>query len=196
MASQGVAFVAYGDKADREAGYAVQSLRRHHDWPVCEFRGHLPGEPDTDKGRSRWAKTHLLDWTPFDRTLYLDADTRVQGDISAGFDMLAAGWDMVLAPSDNQGEDWLWHVSEEERLFTRHALAGEPVQLQAGVFFVQRNDRTRALWRHWAEEWRWFADEDQGALLRALAACPVRLWLLGRPWNGGGLIQHFHGRVR
>lgn len=196
--SRGVVYIAYGAKAEREMDYAVESLRRHHDWPVCQWRGHLPGEPSTDKGRSRHAKTHMLDWTPFDDTLYLDADTRVQGDVAAGFAVLEAGWDVAMAPSANQGDDWLWHVSEDERALTRRVLGYEALQLQAGVLFVRRNARTRALWAAWADEWARFADEDQGAFLRALDRVPVRLWLLGYPWNsnGGQLVNHFHGRVR
>lgn len=197
--------IAYGERAEREAGYCLDSLRRHHDWPVVVWRGALPGAPAGDKARSRHAKTHLLDWTPWERTLYLDADTRVQGDLSAGFAVLEAGWDLAICPSANQtgpagsqGEEWLWHVGEAERATTRNELAGEPVQLQAGVFFVVRNERTRALWQAWAEEWARFGDEDQGALLRALNRCPVRVWLLGHPWNsnGGQLVNHQHGRVR
>jgi hypothetical protein len=198
MGGQGVAMIAYGEKAEREAGYCLESLRLRHGWPVCLWRGALPGAPNTDKGRSRHAKTHMLDWTPWDRTLYLDADTRVQGDLSAGFFILDAGWDLAICPSANQGDDWLWHVGEAERVATRCELGGEPLQLQAGAFFVARNERTRELWRAWAEEWAIFQDEDQGAFLRALARHPVRIWLLGYPWNspGGQLVNHQHGRVR
>ena len=152
----------------------------------------------SDKQRSRLAKVRLFSWTPYKDTLYLDADTRVQGDISAGFDILDDGWDMAMTPSANQPGDgfWLWHVGDEEREETRRYYDTEPIQLQGGMFFVRRNDWTRTLCDAWTDEWRRWGDEDQGALLRAMKACPVRLWMLGRDWNGGELVNHLFGRTR
>lgn len=198
MDTRGVIYIAYGEKAEREAEQSIATLRRFHDWPLVLMRQPFPElrQDATDKQKSRWAKVTMLDWTPFDDTLYLDADTRIYGDLSAGFEALAAGWDLALAPSDNQGQDWLWHVAGREREQTRADWGFEPLQLQAGVMFVRRNERTRALWERWAYEWRWYAGEDQGALLRALREAPVRIWLLGRPWNGGALVGHLFGRTR
>jgi len=175
---------------------SLATLRRRHDWPVLQMRQNLPGmDGMNDKQRSRWAKTTMLDWTPWLDTLYLDADTRVWGDLSAGFQVLDDGWDLALTISDNQAEDWLWHIDAGERAQTREE-CGQMLQLQAGAFFVRRNRRTVGLWQQWATEWLRWGDEDQGAFLRALQASPVRLWLLGRPWNGGALVNHLYGRCR
>lgn len=150
----------------------------------------------TDSQRSRWAKLSVLEWTTWERVLYLDADTRVRADVSAGWAALGAGWDLALAFSENQDADtWLWHVGEAERAATR-AEVGEALQLQAGMMFVARNEQTRVLFATWREEWLRWAGEDQGALVRALQRCPVRVWLLGRPWNGGAVISHRWGGCR
>jgi len=45
-------------------------------------------------------------------------------------------------------------------------------------------------------EWLRFRDQDQAALLRALAIAPVRAWLVGHPWNGGALVDHRFGACR
>lgn len=196
MDSRGVAYIAYGEKARVEMERSRDTLRQHHDWPVV-VAPELPStERLTDKQKSRWAKVRLFDWVPFRDTLYLDADTRVQGDLSAGFDVLDDGWDMAMVPSVNQDVDWLWHVGEAEREETRRYYDTQPLQLQGGVFFVRRNYLTETLFAEWASEWRCWEDEDQAALLRALKACPVRMWMLGRAWNGGELVQHLFGRTR
>ena len=192
---QGVAYVAFGAQAEQEQEQAVASLQRVHSWPVEVVRNAPLGL--TDMQASRWAKTHLLDLVPFEQILYLDADTRVQGDLSAGFQVLDDGWDIALAFSENQGQDWLWHVGDEERNATRAAWGGmEPLQLQAGMMFVARNERTYELFAEWQRQWAQWKDQDQGALLRALRIKPVRVWLFGRPWNGGALVRHLFGRTR
>jgi len=70
------------------------------------------------------------------------------------------------------------------------------VQLQGGVLFWRRNEATTRLFERWRAEWARYRQQDQGALLRALYTEPVRVWLLGRPWNGGNLIEHLCGRAK
>ncbi|HUW11211.1 MAG TPA: hypothetical protein VM537_15885 [Anaerolineae bacterium] len=190
--------MAFGAKAGREMAASLATLRRFHSWGVVQIGEHDAPTGLTDAQKSRWAKTHLLDLTPFGQTLYIDADTRVHGDISAGFRVLDDGWDVAMAPSENQGQEWLWHVSEGERNATRAEWGMEPLQLQAGLMFVARNRRTYELFAEWQRQWARWRDQDQGALLRALRMKPVRLWLLGRPWNGraGALVEHLFGRTR
>ena len=188
--------MAYGDVAQAQARDAVATVREHSTLPITAWDKPWTGEGLNNAQGARRAKVSLLDWTPYRDTLYLDADTRVRGDVSAGFAMLDDGWDLVMAPSDHQGPEWLWHVSEKERAETEQRYLFRPVQLQAGVFFVRDTARTRALFGAWRAEWTAHQGEDQAALLRALLRCPVRLWLLGRPWNGGALIGHLFGRCR
>jgi len=200
---RGVVYVAYGAPARREAGYSIESLRRYHDWPVTVIgervaeAAHIP-EPRQDHG-GRWAKVRLDTLSPYDETLYLDADTRVHAPIELGFDLLADGWDMVLTASECQGSDWLGHVEAEERDATRAELRTDLLQLQAGVFWFAKNARTAALFAVWREEWQRWGANDQGALLRAINKAPIKLWLLGRHWNTGRrdpIIEHRFGMAR
>lgn len=188
--------IALGERARDAARRATAVLARAcPGLPVHVVTGAPDGLPDAQGARA--LKTALLDWTPFWRTAYLDADTTVHADLSAGFAVLRDGWDLALCPSANQGDDLLWHVGDADRAATLAALGTrEPLQLQAGVFFVARNTRTRALFAAWREEWAWFRDQDQGALLRALARVPVKIWLLGRPYNGGPVVSHHFGVLR
>ena len=193
MATRGIAYIAFGDRARAEMLESVTTLRRHHKWPLTMAPAN---KARTNMQKSRLAKVTLLDWSPYENTLYLDADTRIRGYLDAGFRILDDGWDMAMVPSANQGKDWLWHVGEEERQETYSYYKFQPVQLQAGMMFVRRNDVTEAFFRRWAYEWKWYADQDQGALLRALRESPVKIFLLGRPWNGGALVNHLFGRTR
>ena len=195
MPSNGVAYVVYGEKTQREAETSLKRLRANMpDVKTIVIHDRVDGL--TDAQASRFAKVNLDKLTPFDHTLYLDADTRPQADLSSGFEMLADGWELVIAPSNNQGQDCLWHVGKEEREITLKELGRMPLQLQAGIFFFQKTPNIRRLFELWREEWKRYYDQDQAAFLRALARQPVKIWLLGRPWNGGALVQHLYGRCR
>lgn len=153
---------------------------------------------DFDKvRRSRWAKVNLDRWSPFCSTLYLDADTRIYTDVSAGFEILDAGWDMAISYSIQQGDASLRHIGEADRQATLRALCcAEVLQLQAGVMFFDKSVIVKRFFSAWRQEWSRFEGQDQGALLRALERVPLRVWLLGREWNGGTIIGHRFGMAR
>jgi len=196
----GIVTVAFGPNARTEAAAMIASLRQHHDWPVLALSdGEVNGADvirrfDEPGWGARWAKLYQDQCVPWDRWLYLDADTRVHGDLSAGFAILDDGWDVCITASEHQGENWLWQASVEER-----AATGSPLDLslQGGVFYARRCERVHQFFDAWRTEWRRWQHIDQGALLRAVRVCPIRLWLLGRAYNGrdGALIEHLFGRA-
>ena len=187
--SLGVVYVAIGDNAQREAGLSIKSLRRHNDLPVTVI-----DDFDNPGKGARWAKLNIDRLVEYDRVLYLDADTRIHGDVSSGFKILDS-WDMAIAASENQGVEVFRHIKNSERLQTVREVGYVPMQLQAGVMFFHRRRCTK-LFKTWRQEWQRWRDQDQAALARALSIQPVRVWLLGREWNGGGLIEHLFGRAR
>jgi hypothetical protein len=196
--SRGVVWVAFGDKALECVRFAKESVEDACpglDTYTLTTRPRV--EIVDDVSLSRWAKLTLLEWSPFESTAYLDADTRVYKSLSPGFEAIESGWDIAIAPSQNQREDdWLWHVDFGDRLLTINSLQFRALQLQAGVMFVARNDRTYEFFSAWREEWSAFHNQDQAALLRALYRVPVKIWLLGRPWNGGSVIGHRFGDLK
>jgi hypothetical protein len=193
--TRGVCLIAYGGKAATEAVQCLTSLRHFHDWPYITMT-HVTHRTYTDVQQSRWAKVTLDRWSPFDETLYLDADTRVQGDISAGFEILRDGWDMVIAPSAQQGSDLMWHIGSKEREETMLAYGcADILQLQGGVFWFQKSAAMLRLFEAWRDEWVKYTQFDQAALLRALIIAPVKLYLMGYPFNGGAIIAHKHGQA-
>lgn len=201
---RGACLIAYGPKAEAEAQQCIESLLQFHDLPYAiasdvSGRHHVKiwqTDDYTDVQRSRWAKVTLDMWSPFDETLYLDADTRVQGSVEHGYEMLDDGWDMVITPSAHQGSDNMWHIAPDEREYTYLLYeCGDVLQLQGGVFWFRRSAAITALFNAWRDEWRKWQQFDQAALLRALILSPVKVHLLGRPFNGGAVVAHRHGRA-
>lgn len=196
--NRGVCLIAYGDKAEQEAHECLASLRQFHDWPyiiASHINMQTPGDYDNIQA-SRYAKVTLDQWSPFDDTLYLDADTRVQGDLSVGFDMLNDGFEMLITYSASQGRENMWHVALDEREATYEEWqCGSILQLQGGVFWFRRCDNVTRFFEAWRCEWLRWRQFDQAALLRALRVAPVKMHILGRPFNGGAVVQHRHGRA-
>jgi hypothetical protein len=146
---------------------------------------------------ARRAKLSLYSLVPaeWQAWLYLDADTRVRGDLSAGFGIIADGWDIAIAASDHQDASWLWHAGNDEREVTLEE-CGRAVQWQGGVWFAAQRPEVRAFMDAWLAQWERFTTVDQGAFMRALERVPVHVWGLGRAWNGGELVEHLFGRAR
>ena len=188
--SRGVVYIAIGKEAQAEAAESIKALETQLPVVVIDR-----GDYEDPVQASRWAKVNLDKLVPWAEVCYLDADTRARADISTIFEILDDGWDWVMVPSQNQGADTLWHLSEEEREATLDEVLC-PVQLQAGVFWFRRNERTEHLFTEWRKEWLRWRGQDQGAFLRALSKAPVRMWMLGFPWNGGAAIAHLFGRTR
>jgi len=173
--SKGVIYVAYGQSAIREAKASIESLRKVHSWPISVVGDQcIPGINHINRAKrhdalspGRWAKTNLDLLSPYEPTLFLDADTRIHGKLDIGFDLLGRGWELVMIPSVSQGEQSLHHLSEIDRLATRLEVP-EALQLNTGVMWFRKTKSVRKFFACWRDEWQRFRDKDQGALLRAL----------------------------
>jgi len=203
MATIGVLYVAYGAKARQEARLSAESLARVHPrWPVCvitdgEEVGWAPSIHWPSLGApGRWAKVNLDILTPWEHTLFLDADTRVYDRLDVGFAYLDQGWDMAIVPSIPQGTEVLGHCSGPERFATLWECRIEPLQLNTGAMWFGQSVRVKRLFQAWRREWMRWKDKDQGALLRAIEHRTARIALLGRPYNGGAVVAHRFGMAR
>jgi len=200
---KGAFYVARGEPARIAAAASAVSLRAQAaDLPIrIASDGPIPGfdciplPPECDAG-GRAAKIRILELVPWDQVLYLDADTFVLTDPSVGFRLLADGWDLALSPSDKQEAESLWHVTEGEREITFDQVGYRPLQLQCGVMFIRRSPETVTFMAVWLEEFNRWGGQDQAAFIRALNRVPLRVYLLGRPFNGGAVIAHHFGRAR
>lgn len=201
--SKGVLYVAYGQQARQEARLSAESLyKMHPSWPVRVISdvadiGWAPSTEWADLGTpGRWAKVNLDALSPWDQTLFLDADTRVYDSLHVGFAYLDRGWDMVIVPSIPQHDEMLGHLSEAERLETISECRIDSMQLNTGVMWFRRSYRMGMLFREWRTQWLQHKDKDQGALMRALERRKAYVAILGRPYNGGAVVAHRFGMAR
>lgn len=116
VAPQGVLYCAYGEGALGEAAVSAESYRRHNAAPCALFTDDtaaaqalgqfdfvFPLEPFeefravfADAGRTPATKLFCLLGSPFERTLYVDADSYVRDDLSEAFDLLGH-FDILLS---------------------------------------------------------------------------------------------------
>lgn len=210
----GVIYAVYGDAALKEARDSVKSVKGlHPGLSIVIISDNNPGikgtqfiyHEDTDPG-ARTAKLATYELSPFQRTLYLDADTVAISSLASGFNLLRY-FDVALAidlTTVAQGVlAGMLTYTEEERLATREALPTPHLtQYACGAIFFRKSDETARLFQAWRAEWLRFQWRDQGAFLRALYRTPIRYVALPTEWNVSGrrreamVIHHRWGAAR
>lgn len=123
---------------------------------------------------SRSIKTRLSRFSPYEETLFLDADILPLRSISQVWNHLDQGdWAMVtdLMPT----LDLCVHIAAEEKDYTLCHLPGTTPHFNSGVLLWRDNAQTRRVFEQWHREWLRFQKHDQLALMRAidLAELPV-----------------------
>lgn len=197
--SRGVVYVAYGTKAENEARHSAGSLTNYHRWPVLCISDRFQRWAKTlifeGQGKpGREAKVSLDRLSPYYDTLFLDADTRIYGNLDIGFRLLENGWDWVMVASDAQFQDFS-NAAQDEREATLWELPLDALTLNTGVMWFRKTTRVRRFFAEWRRQWARWQDVDQGAFARALEARPMALFLLGWPYNDatGAIVAHRFG---
>lgn len=195
--NSGVYVVAFGEPSRRCAIRCIQSVKTQMPGLPVALVAEKPlniGEdvfiqqPDSDIG-GRKAKLRVDELAPAEwrYVLYLDADTEVVGDISPLFQFLQDGWELVICKDNNRyglvsemkrpdnGDECIetWEVMGSQEL----------LQYNGGMMAYRRNTNTGRFFKRWLTEWDRYGKRDQGALLRALYASPLRMFLLMNQWN-------------
>ena len=204
--NRGVIYVAYGAEAIKECLASIGTLRRSNPaLPICV----ITDEPkafrhaadtvtrfDSDP-YGRIAKLSADKLSPFDLTLYLDADTRIYGDLSLPFCALEHGFEFVATLSVNQGsEKWLQHINEAERGQVLDEIGFYSAQVQGGVWAFRKTANTAAFFECWRRAYAGAEEWEQGALQLAFHRQPMSVYLLGQDYNGGNVIRHHYGQAR
>ena len=143
----------------------------------------------------------MYDLSPFDRTLYVDADTEFKQPIQAGFALLEQ-YDIMYARHSWHTLAMLDMMPGTERQITIDELhTGDIPYPNSGVIFWKRGSAAEKVFQSWYTEWKRFEQwDEQCALMRAVYKNPCRLLLLPEAWNGenqkeGAIIFHdFHGQ--
>jgi hypothetical protein len=127
-------------------------------------------------------KPFLYDLSPFDYTLYLDADTTVYGNIMAGFDPLDEN-DICVA--NHYIGLRIGNVDESPEKTETINLVGNIFFLNSGVIFFRKSDATKCVFENWYKEWvKYGGWDEQMALHRSIYKCPnVKIFFMPEIWN-------------
>ena len=207
-APQGVIYMCWGEPATREAEASMRSLWKFEpDMPVFvvgdgEAVRHFSKEKriaaceiDVDPFTSAHLfgfkagriKPLLAGLSPFEHSLYVDAETEFKRSPAEGFALLDK-WDFVIAEAETRSLATTFPDNRTEADQTA-AWLGTPHILyhNSGMFYWRRNEATRALFDLWSDEWQRYGGwDEQIALLRALLKADVLFLNVPFTWNCRG----------
>ena len=187
----GIIEVAYGDKARQSCEVSLKSAIAHHPGiqSVAISDKLIPSAnatllyPDLDLG-AREYKTQAYQYSPFEYSLFLDADTVVVGSLQAGFTALQDGWDVVAALDFRQTVKRIDHIPQNDIQETLKLVGtGEYPHLNTGMLFFRKCPEVEEMYQMWHEEWLKFKYRDQAALVRAIYRSRVKVWTVAWQWN-------------
>jgi hypothetical protein len=193
--TDGVIYVATGERHVAEALVSARSLKTHMpDLPVTLYTDRMLAAADVDDvvafgGDGYLSRIPILEMSPYERTLFLDSDTYVCGDLAELFALLDE-FDVALAHAPSRA---IYEVEGIPESFP---------EFNAGVILYGRSDGVKAAFRDWAGrfarfqeqrdrgEIRWLRPEgkriykhDQGALRAALYKSGLRIATLPPEYN-------------
>lgn len=220
----GIIYMAFGEKAGKAVQRSVATLKRiGYSYPVCvvgdkpvdgfefvKWEGESPFDPTQKKNfmfRAGRIKPKLYDLSPFDRTLYIDADTEYLQDIYPGFEMLDK-YDLVATQEYlTVGELYNkflagWEINIEERAQTiKEGIPATDRFVNSGVIFFRKSDANQKLFTEWHRQWMRFQQwDEQLALMRAIQhSAMLNVEYLDPLWNdpqvhNNTVIFHNYGR--
>ncbi|MBC7883139.1 MAG: hypothetical protein H7Y37_17750 [Anaerolineae bacterium] len=131
---------------------------------------------------SRQIKTRLYSYSPYQETLFLDADI-------LPFQPIAGLWDYICESDFAMVLDRLPlvslcdHIAQEEKAYTLQILEKDAVQFNSGVMLWRNTPAVQQLFQQWYEEWCKFQRHDQLALVRAIHRTAISVTKLPKTYN-------------
>jgi hypothetical protein len=217
VSGRGIYTVAFGEPARACAARLIRSIRQHMPGIPVALCGVRPlgiedvfvEAEDTDVGGRR-AKLRAFELAPpeWDAVLYLDADTELVAPIGALFGWIEDGWEFVICRDVKETLHWFQRRNNLDEFEHVRQVMGTlwALQYNGGVWAFRRCEAARRLLERWLAEWEIYGQRDQGALVRALHAAPLRMLVLCNEWNhcgprytpqcAEGAIRHRPGQAR
>jgi hypothetical protein len=116
---------------------------------------------------SRYLKTRLIHFSPYEETLLLDADILPHQPVRDLWAALDQG-DVAMVKDRLPTVELCDHVGAEEKTYTLTQVAPTTTQYNSGVLLWRKNAATLELFEDWHQEWQRFYKQDQLALVRSL----------------------------
>ena len=189
MAKKGVVYCATGSGAYLEAALisaiALRNLEPELPITIISERADLPTRSLSHYGistrnfdprrlpaehqpyLSRYLKTHLIHFSPYEETLLLDADILPHQPVRDLWAALDQG-DIAMVKDRLPTLELCDHVGAEEKDYTLTQVAPTTTQYNSGVLLWRKNAAMEALFDDWFQEWQRFHKQDQLALMRSL----------------------------
>jgi hypothetical protein len=170
MATRGVLYVVYGSAIEKLVKRSIASLAEFHP----ELSVHVARLPGI---QSHLCKSRMFDMSPFDETLFLDADTIVMGNLDFGF-IQAKRFGLACCISSCP---WA-------RRYV--GVTGDLVEYNSGVLFFTRS--MKPLFTKWAALSNSVASSirgakerphDQASFAQAVSDCQINPFVLPLNWN-------------
>lgn len=198
---RGALYVATGEEYVREAVESARTLRRHNDVEVALVADRDPDsdrfdyvDVHPDRGGGFADKIELMAESPFERTLYLDTDIYVSGDLTELFDLL------------DRFDIGAKHKSGFYPTGPGYDIPYSFPEFNTGVVVFRAGEVMEAFFETWAAEFQTYADEggnDQPAFRKALYESDLRPTALTDefhcrfiyPGAITGNARLFHGRA-
>ncbi len=186
--SRGIVYVAFGTEYDKVAAYTACYSRQFTKMPfyvLTNLKERCPQWSHVDNvqfcyikeadSNNRSVKTLLLDYSPYEETIYLDVDAVIRRKgIEQLFDYLASS-DIVFAEQMKyRGCNGAFFQKYYKPVI--EAMSLNPRSIATGAFFVfKRTEFTRRFFNRWNELWVQFGrNRDMPALLGVLETLDKR----------------------
>jgi len=184
--SRGIVYVAFGKEYDRLAAHTIAYSRRFTNLPILVLTNMKQRclawngvkdiqfiEFDLTQYENRHIKTSLIKYTPFDETLYIDADALIQREgVEKLFDML--GNADILVCKCHYWTTILPNLYKKALLLTDTKL---PLTIyHGGIWLCRRNEITIKLFDTWNSFWKMTGSgRDMPAFNCALTKIPLQI---------------------
>lgn len=173
---RGVIYVATGELFLKMAAMSVDSLKK--------YNPSLPAHVFTDSDTTSYScfdsvtkiadpnvrsKVNYVSETPYQQTLFLDADTRVCEDITHMFDLLDR-YDIAMPYDNGRAKRPKRYIGEAPKIF---------LPLTSGVILYKKTERVIQFFKTWQETYRQKGHvRDQISLREALWKSDLNIWVL------------------
>lgn len=186
--TRGIIYIVWG-KYNRDAlARSIRSAEKYgYDYQVFEV---------DDEGNGLAHKTQMYDLSPFDTTLFLDADTEIRGDLRYGFEQAERhGMALCIAPASN-----CYLASEPD---IKKMMPYDLPQYNTGVIFWNNLLSVKRVFKGWKEialKCPSSASNDQPSFSLAVYDEGFNPYVLPRTWNYRAAVRYeakvIHGPVK
>lgn len=192
--NKGVVYIAFGDRYVDEVLFSASTLKAASDLHVTLFTDREISSPNLDtvvkiEPDHKRPKVDHLPHTPYDLTLYLDSDTRIERDVTDMYDILDR-FDLA-AVHDHSRKSSRWAIIPEYDAIPY----GFP-EYNSGVILFRKSPKLDGFFKLWKQHFHRYQSttngQDQASFRIALWQSELQIHTLPFEYN----VRNLHTRRR